>query len=137
MLQVAGQIETPPPSDPIMRRPCADREEKRVTHGKGRRHEEQLDPDNPNQRGLLETASIIGSQSVNEAHQRSLGRGAFGRYAPARDNELQPSGGSPGPDAPTRSQFAFISYVLQLSYSGVAAYRYFHGQNKRSHRLEQ
>ena len=32
-LQVAGQIETPRPPDPILRRPCADREEKRVTHG--------------------------------------------------------------------------------------------------------
>ena len=38
-----------------MRRPCADREEKRVTYGNGLRHkeEEQLDANNPNQRGLL------------------------------------------------------------------------------------
>jgi hypothetical protein len=28
--KVARQIETPRPPDPIMRRPCADREEKRV-----------------------------------------------------------------------------------------------------------
>ena len=35
-----------------MRRPCADREEKRVTYGNDLRQEEQLDPDNPNQRGL-------------------------------------------------------------------------------------
>jgi len=35
-----------------MRRPCADREEKRVTYGNGLRHEEQLDRDNPNQRRL-------------------------------------------------------------------------------------
>jgi len=33
-----------------MRRPCADREEKRVTYGNGLRHEEQLDRDNPKQR---------------------------------------------------------------------------------------
>ena len=33
-LQVAGQIETPRPPDPILRRPRADREEKRVTHGR-------------------------------------------------------------------------------------------------------
>ena len=33
-----------------MRRPCADREEKRVTHGSDMEDEEQLDPDNPNQR---------------------------------------------------------------------------------------
>ena len=51
-LQVAGQIETPHPPDPMMRRPCADREEKRVTHGNGLRQEERLDPSNPNQRGL-------------------------------------------------------------------------------------
>jgi hypothetical protein len=36
----------------MMRRPGADREEKRVTHGIGRGHEEQLDPDSPNQRRL-------------------------------------------------------------------------------------
>ena len=50
--KVVGQIETLRPPDPIMRRPRADREEKRVTHGIGRGHEEQLDPDSPNQRGL-------------------------------------------------------------------------------------
>jgi hypothetical protein len=37
-----------------MRRPCADREEKRVTYGKDMRREEPLDADNPNQRRLLE-----------------------------------------------------------------------------------
>ena len=31
--KVAGQIEAPRPPDPIMRRPRADREEKRVIHG--------------------------------------------------------------------------------------------------------
>lgn len=38
-----------------MRRPYADREEKRVTYGNGLRHEEdeQLDANNPNQRGIL------------------------------------------------------------------------------------
>jgi hypothetical protein len=36
-----------------MRRPRADREEKRVTYGNGLRLEEQLDPNNPNQRRLL------------------------------------------------------------------------------------
>jgi hypothetical protein len=38
-----------------MRRPCADREEKRVIHGNGMRREEQLDQTNPNQRRLLES----------------------------------------------------------------------------------
>ena len=37
--KVAGQIETPRPPDPIMRRPCADREEKRVTYGRDTRQE--------------------------------------------------------------------------------------------------
>jgi len=38
-----------------MRRPCADREEKRVTRGSAHpaRKQEQLDLDGPNQRGLL------------------------------------------------------------------------------------
>jgi hypothetical protein len=55
--KVAGQIETPRPPDPIMRRPCADREEKRVTHGNGKWREEQLDPHNPNQRRHLDVIS--------------------------------------------------------------------------------
>ena len=38
--KVAGQIETPRPPDPIMRRSRADREEKRVKHGNGLRREE-------------------------------------------------------------------------------------------------
>src|ERR1700691_5968133 len=52
--KVAGQIETPRPPDPIMRRPRADREEKRVTHGRDMRNEDRLDPGNPNQRRLLD-----------------------------------------------------------------------------------
>ncbi len=43
-LQVAGQIETPRPPDPILRRPCADREEKRETHGRGMRNKDSLPP---------------------------------------------------------------------------------------------
>jgi hypothetical protein len=51
------QIGTPRSPDPIVRRPHADREEKRETHGRedSRRMEkntEQLDPTNPNQRSL-------------------------------------------------------------------------------------
>ncbi len=57
--KVAGQIETPRPPDPIMRRPRADREEKRVTHGNGNRREEQLDPHNPNQRRLLNSNHFL------------------------------------------------------------------------------
>ena len=42
-LQVAGQIETPRPPDPILRRPRADREEKRVTHGFDMRNKDKTD----------------------------------------------------------------------------------------------
>ena len=45
-----------------MRRPCADREEKRVIHGKRHEAEEQLDPDNPNQRGLLAQPDSSGAE---------------------------------------------------------------------------
>ncbi len=54
--KVVGQIETPCSPDPIMRRPCADREEKRVTRGsdmiRTRTDQEQLDLPDPNQRRL-------------------------------------------------------------------------------------
>jgi hypothetical protein len=50
--KVEEQIETPRLPDPIMRRPSADREEKRVTYGNGLRQEKQLDTSNPNQRRL-------------------------------------------------------------------------------------
>jgi hypothetical protein len=57
--KVAKQIETPCSPDPIMRRSCADRGEKRVTHGcdtmQTESHQEQLDVKDPNQRGLLES----------------------------------------------------------------------------------
>ena len=42
--KVAGQIETPRPPDPIMRRLRADREEKRVTHGRDMTNEPPPDP---------------------------------------------------------------------------------------------
>ena len=51
--KVVKQIETPRLPDPIMRRPCADREEKRVTRGNETEdRKEQLDLNDPNQRGL-------------------------------------------------------------------------------------
>ena len=55
--KVVKQIETPRSPDPIMRRPCADREEKRVTRGSeasDQGDQEQLDLNDPNQRRLLE-----------------------------------------------------------------------------------
>jgi hypothetical protein len=56
--KVVKQIGTPCLPDPIMRRPCADREEKRVTRRsdtiRTQSDQEQLDLHNPNQRGLLE-----------------------------------------------------------------------------------
>jgi len=56
--KVVKQIETPRLPDPIMRRPRADREEKRVTHANettstGSSEQEQLDCNHPNQRRLL------------------------------------------------------------------------------------
>ena len=52
--KVVKQIETLRLPDPIMRRPRADREEKRVTHANETKHEkdstEQLDLNDPNQR---------------------------------------------------------------------------------------
>jgi len=55
--KVVKQIGTPCLPDPIMRRPCADREEKRVTHRsdtiRTQSDQEQLDLHNPNQRRLL------------------------------------------------------------------------------------
>ena len=50
-LQVAGQIETPRPPNPILRWPRADREEKRVTHGRDMRNEEQFAAGNLHQKG--------------------------------------------------------------------------------------
>jgi hypothetical protein len=62
--KVVVQIGTPCLPDPIMRRPCADREEKRVTHRSDTipiaRDQEQLDLNNPNQRGLLVSVPKIG-----------------------------------------------------------------------------
>src|SRR3954464_2657447 len=61
--KVVVQIGTPCPPDPIMRQPCADREEKRVTHRSDTipiaRDQEQLDLNNPNQRGLLGVALTV------------------------------------------------------------------------------
>ena len=58
----------------------ADREEKRVTYGNGWRHEEQLDPNNANQRRHLEALlsrmfcrKPISAWGVAQQHQ-SLGR---------------------------------------------------------------
>lgn len=59
--KVAGQIETPHPPDLIMRRPWADREEKRVTYGNYLRHEgeKQLDADNYNQRRIIRSGKLM------------------------------------------------------------------------------
>jgi hypothetical protein len=55
--KVVEQIEALGSPDPIMRRPRADRGEKRVTHGHDTNRtgddQEQLDGNNPNQRRLL------------------------------------------------------------------------------------
>src|SRR3546814_6302777 len=67
--KVVKQIEAPRSPDPIMRRPCADCEEKRVTYGDDEpdddADQEQLDLDNPNQRGLsYQLREPRGSRSV-------------------------------------------------------------------------
>ena len=53
--KVVGQIETPRPPDPIMQRPCANREEKRVTRGsdtiRKQSDQEQLDLTTPIREG--------------------------------------------------------------------------------------
>jgi hypothetical protein len=53
--KVVKQIETPCSPDPILRRPCADREEKRVTREsdtiRKRSDQEQLDPKTPIREG--------------------------------------------------------------------------------------
>jgi len=69
--KVAGQIETPRPPDPIMRRPRADREEKRVTHGRDMRNEDRLDPSNPNQRRFLARRFAVARTSTIVATSRS------------------------------------------------------------------
>jgi hypothetical protein len=58
-LQVAGQIETPRPPDPILRRPRADREEKRVTYGRDMRNEEPLAAGTLHQKGRPEGQGLI------------------------------------------------------------------------------
>jgi hypothetical protein len=54
-----------------MRRPCADREEKQVTHGRDMRNEERLDPGNPNQRRLSEQRVRI-DEDPDEANLRAV-----------------------------------------------------------------
>ena len=71
--KVVGQIETPRPPDPIMRRPRADREEKRVTHGSEipDRKEEQLDLNAPIREDFsesLERLLIWSRRSINEIY---------------------------------------------------------------------
>ena len=74
--QVAGQIETPRPPDPIMRRPRADREEKRVTHGRDMRNEEQLAAGNLRQKGRPEgLVDANPLQCVTITENRAMPRG--------------------------------------------------------------
>ena len=56
------QIETPRLPDPIMRRPCADREEKRVTHAnetaRDPRERDDKQPGGPDRNSLTATTPI-------------------------------------------------------------------------------
>ena len=62
--QVAGQIETPRPPDPLLRRPCADREEKRETHGRGMRNKDSLPPAAPDRKGVRTGRAWLTSTSI-------------------------------------------------------------------------
>lgn len=70
------QIETPYLPDPIMRRPRADREEKRVIHGnESTRHcgepeqlRKSLDEGNPKQRGLLAPSPCLMAVSTSSTY---------------------------------------------------------------------
>lgn len=61
-----AQIETPRSPEPVMRRPSADREEKRVTRGRydPEKEQEQLDVNDPNQRGFLVTFALKADECV-------------------------------------------------------------------------
>src|SRR3546814_16906943 len=78
--KVVKQIEAPRSPDPIMRRPCADCEEKRVTYGDDEpdddADQEQLDLANPNQRGL--------SYQLREPRGRDRKRAGKGKGVEAR-----------------------------------------------------
>lgn len=77
-LQVAGQIETPRPPDPILRRPCADREEKRVTHGRDMRNHELLAAGSLKQKGRPERQAwptSIPLQCVTVTENTAMPRG--------------------------------------------------------------
>ena len=74
------QIETSRLPDPIMRRPRADREEKRATHANEMSADklterEQLDSHDPNQRRLSETTGSI-HQCRSEEVSQDLSREA-------------------------------------------------------------
>ena len=62
--KVVRQIETPRPPDPIMRRPRADREEKRVTHGSDRIRTRT------NRSGLTSSAPIREASQTGEPRLR-------------------------------------------------------------------
>jgi hypothetical protein len=63
-----------------MRRPCADREEKRATRGsdaiRTRTESEQLDLNDPNQRGLLEVAPGLLADAAPRSLDPGLNAGA-------------------------------------------------------------
>ena len=69
--KVAGQIEMPLPPDPILRRPCADREEKRVTYGRDIRSNKQLAAGRPRQNGHAEGQCLVGENMLSNAKNPS------------------------------------------------------------------
>ena len=96
--KVVGQIETPCSPDPIMRRPCADREEKRVTRGSDmiqtRTNQKQLDLADPNQRRALRTIvrkSLFFFRLSAGIFSNSIRWGDFSYTSPVRTRTLNPS----------------------------------------------
>lgn len=73
--KAAKQIEAPRPPNPLRRRPRADREVKRATHGKGLRQDRQLDPDNPDQVRTLKGRTTPELSRGPGVGRQSAGRG--------------------------------------------------------------
>lgn len=75
--KVVRQIETSCSPDPIMRRPCADREEKRgpagATDPDRMTDQEQLDRNYPNQRGLLGLDAVLAGDLHGVGTSAALG----------------------------------------------------------------
>jgi hypothetical protein len=80
----------PLPPDPILRRPCADREEKRVTHGRDMRSNKQLAAGRPRQNGHAEGQCLVGENMLSNAKIRARHVPANKRTPSRRRSRLSP-----------------------------------------------